>query len=95
MIRLVWVAGLVFAMSSAGLADDPAGHARLDLAGWTVYLSDALRESDAAATETAIDLLRSQLEAVAKLIPTEPLARLRETRIWLSPTPARAGPTGE
>lgn len=71
------------------------GHLTLKLEGWTIHVSDELRKSDAAATDEALRLLEAQLKEVVRVIPAGLLANLRLVRIWLSPTPAGFGPTGE
>ncbi|MBS0262328.1 MAG: hypothetical protein JSS02_10290 [Planctomycetes bacterium] len=71
------------------------GHQTLNVEGWTVHVSDQLKLDQPVSTETALRLLEAQLKEVVRVIPVEPLARLREVPLWLSPTPAGFGPTAE
>lgn len=72
-----------------------AGHETLNVVGWTVHISDALRAAEPTATEQAMRLLERQLRDVARTIPPEPLKELRKVRIWMSPQPTGFRPTGE
>lgn len=71
------------------------GYLTLELEGWTIHVSDELRRSAPAKTDEALRLLADQLKEVARVIPAEPLAKLRQVPIWLSPLPAGFKPTGE
>jgi hypothetical protein len=74
---------------------DVPGHVTLKIEGWTIHVSDELRQAEPAATDEALRLLESQLKEVVRVIPPEPLTQLREVPIWFSPVPKGFGPTGE
>lgn len=52
--------------------------------GWTVYIDPQLRQGEHAGVGArALDMLRSQLQRIAILVPPEPLAKLRDVKIWI------------
>jgi hypothetical protein len=81
--------------ASRQAATNVPGHLTLLLEGWTIHVSDELRRSAPAKTDEALRLLGEQLKEVARVIPLEPLAQLRQVPIWLSPLPQGFKPTGE
>jgi hypothetical protein len=62
--------------------------------GWTVNISETLREKDPIALDMALKLLETQLKTIWRVVPKRPLAHLLKVTLWLSPeypnTPARA-----
>jgi hypothetical protein len=71
------------------------GHLTLRVEGWTIHVSDELHKVEAAATDEALRLLEAQLKEVVRVIPSAPLAQLRQVPIWFSPLPEGFRPTGE
>ncbi|HEY5315350.1 MAG TPA: hypothetical protein VIK18_22655 [Pirellulales bacterium] len=61
------------------------GHQTLKIEGWTVFVSDRLREQEAGATDAALALLREQLRGIVQYVPAQPLACLRTVPLWFSP----------
>jgi hypothetical protein len=55
------------------------------MSGWTVHISSDLLKNDLAATNTALDLLATQLENIVRMVPPFPLAELRKVPLWISP----------
>lgn len=53
--------------------------------GWTVLVNDQLLRDDKTLTATALDLLRTQLQEIARVVPAAAVARLREVPLWFSP----------
>lgn len=60
-------------------------HETRDVAGWTVHVSRSLLEHDARHTRRALELLRSQLEEVGRVVPPAAVAELRKVPLWFSP----------
>jgi|GEM_PF-639676 len=63
--------------------------------GWTVRVSDGLFEADKAATERALELLTSQLQEVARVVPPAAVAELRKVPLWFSPEYPNVEPRAE
>jgi len=53
--------------------------------GWTVHIKTSLLENERPLTEKALDLLQRQLTEIARVVPTEAVAKLREVPLWFSP----------
>ena len=53
--------------------------------GWSVLVSERLLAEEKAATERALELLRTQLNQIVRVVPTPALAKLREVTLWFSP----------
>ena len=64
------------------------------VAGWTVYVHSACLATNAAATARALELLRTQLEQIVRVVPPSAVTELRKVQLWFSPeypkTPPRA-----
>jgi len=56
-----------------------------DISGWTVHVNRALLATNAATTEQALELLKIQLEGIARAVPVVAVAELRKVSLWLSP----------
>lgn len=56
-----------------------------DVAGWTVHVSRELLSSEAAATATALKILRTQLEEIARVMPAPAVKALMQVPLWISP----------
>jgi hypothetical protein len=70
--------------SETGRAGRPRYETRT-VAGWTVRVRKELLEEEPDATARALELLRGQLEEVARVVPAAAVARLREVPLWMSP----------
>lgn len=86
---LAGLAAMSVANSAAGqMSKQPAaaaGYQTLKIEGWTVHVSDRLRDGQADATEKALALLREQLRIIAERVPAQPLKFLRTVPLWFSP----------
>lgn len=83
-----------FADESTGPAQ-VAGYDTQMIDGWTVHVSEKLKEEQPEQVRNAIDLLRDQLRLVKQLLPPEAYAKIDHVPIWFSPTYPGFGPTGE
>jgi dipeptidyl-peptidase-4 len=64
----------------------PAGESQTQsIAGWTVHVRKELPAGDAVATQRALDLLRTQLEEIVRVVPAAAVAELRAVPLWFSP----------
>jgi hypothetical protein len=70
-------------------------HETRTIQGWTVQISEALRQKDPAALEWALVLLMSQLKTICRLVPPKPLSELKRVTLWLSPEYTGFGPRAE
>ncbi len=70
----------------------PAGFETRDLAGWTVFISDALKTQEPEATGKAITILEGQLANIVKVVPAPAVAALRHVPIWMTPPPPKGRP---
>ncbi len=61
-----------------------AGMRTRDVAGWTVHVSESLLANDAAATDRALVMLKTQLEEIVRVVPSAAVAELRKVPLWLS-----------
>jgi hypothetical protein len=73
-----------------------AGPAFIDetVVGWTVKVSAAFQRSHPQLAEQALALLREELAAIARTVPSQRLASLRQATIWLDER-VPSGPDGE
>ena len=55
------------------------------VAGWTVHVHSACLATNAAATARALDLLRTQLEQIVRVVPPPAVTELRKVQLWFSP----------
>jgi len=55
------------------------------IAGWTVHINPKLFAQDATATMKAVELLKAQLEEVARVVPPRAVDELRKVHLWISP----------
>ena len=53
--------------------------------GWTVLVNEQLLGEDKALTTAALELLRTQLQEIARVVPAGAVVRLREVPLWFSP----------
>ena len=91
-------------VSTANRADDaPAPHAATPdathrthvVSGWTVLVDTRLLETHAEDTRRALELLRRQLDEIARVVPSHAVERLREVPLWFSPPYPGVGPAAE
>jgi len=83
--RAAVVVACVVGRADAGRADPPAGHRSHAVEGWTVHVSERLRERQPDDLERALALLRGQLAEVVRVVPATARAELQETPLWFSP----------
>lgn len=86
--------------ATIALAAPPAsqaieGHQTLQIEGWTVHVSKTLQSEHPQKTQAALDGLGDQLKQITELIPSGPLAHLRQVPLWLSPVPEGFGAKAE
>jgi hypothetical protein len=70
-------------------------HETRDLLGWTLHINKQLLATDAAATETAVSLLKRQLAEVVRVVPPVAVAELKKTPLWFSPEYPGVSPKAE
>lgn len=85
---------LAMAQTAAGTAT-AAGYQTLSIEGWTVHVSDRLRDGQADATDNALALLRQQLKLIVQRVPAQPLKFLRTVPLWFSPVYPGVPPKAE
>lgn len=58
----------------------------IEMEGWTVRVNEVLLEKDqAAGTEHALGLLRTQLKEIVRIVPKSAVAELQKVPLWISP----------
>jgi hypothetical protein len=55
------------------------------MAGWTVHVSTHLLDKEPVATARALELLKTQLEEIARVAPQAAVAELQKVPLWVSP----------
>src|SRR5262245_26267575 len=63
--------------------------------GWRTLVNERLWAEDKAATERALELLRTQLKEILRTVPHEAVVKLREVTLWFSPEYPGVKPTAE
>lgn len=53
--------------------------------GWTVLIDERLLDKQKEKTARALELLRAQLQEIARVVPPRAVAKLREVTLWFSP----------
>ncbi|QDV81689.1 sulfatase-like hydrolase/transferase [Stieleria magnilauensis] len=71
------------------------GYVSRAVEGWPVRIREQLLQTQAEATERALELLAEQLRTVKRLIPQPAVERLIDVPIWFSPKYEGFGPSGE
>ncbi len=66
-----------------------------DVAGWTVHISQELLFREAAATATALEIMRAQLEEIVRVVPAPAVKALKQVPLWISPEYPGTGPKAE
>lgn len=66
-------------------ANGITGYEPREFAGWQVKVSRKLLQSDGAAVERAVALLKSMLDDIVRAVPAAAVAELREVPLWMSP----------
>lgn len=62
-----------------------ADYRQQQVEGWTVHMSERLLAEQKEATAKALELLRTQLAEIVRVVPSNAVARLREVPLWFSP----------
>ena len=92
LVANVWFALTVCAENSPlGIPDSPT---RV-ISGWTVHVSGRLLDEESVATARALELLRSQLEEIAHVVPQTALVELQKVPLWVSPEYLNVEPRAE
>jgi len=64
------------------------------VSGWTVHVNRELLDKDPKATARALELLKTQLDEIVRVVPAKAVKDLRKVQLWFSPeypsTPPRA-----
>ncbi len=71
------------------------GHEIRSVAGWQVHVSKRLLQQEGPATARALELLKVQLEAVARVVPKPVVTRLQQVPLWFSPEYPGVRPAAE
>lgn len=78
------IAGLI--AISFLLGGTEAAHYRTNVVeGWVVVVNERLIAEDKVPTEKALEILRSQLMEIVRVVPGPAVAKLREVTLWFSP----------
>jgi hypothetical protein len=72
-----------------------ASYQTKSIEGWTALVDERLLSGDKSGTLHALDLLRSQLKEIVRVVPAPAVAKLREVRLWFSPEYSGFKPTAE
>ena len=72
-----------------------AGHEIRSVAGWQVRVSKRLLQEEGPATTRALELLKTQLEAVVRVVPKPAVTRLQQVPLWFSREYPGVRPTAE
>src|SRR5262245_47546879 len=93
---LLWCL-IVFGSTSAIAKDNiPSGHwEKREIVGWTVHVSSKLLANDAQATDRALELLKSQLEEIVRVVPPAAVVELKKVSLYMSPEYEGFGPSAE
>ncbi|MDG2166328.1 MAG: zinc-dependent peptidase [Opitutales bacterium] len=85
-VVLLVLAGVVFQSSTRAqsLSLSVDGYTSQMLKGWTVYVSDELREQRPKETERALELLKGQCTKVINVVPQSTVTELQKVRLWVS-----------
>lgn len=73
----------------------PASFQTNSIEGWTALVDERLLAEDKEAIERALELLRTQLQEIVRVVPPEAVMKLREERLWFSPEYPGVQPTAE
>jgi len=95
MSRYLWV-GIALALCLVRLFAEPAkgiaagerpgtAYSITQIEGWTIHINSALLENEKALTDRALELLRKQLEEIARVVPSKSVTKLRAVPLWFSP----------
>ena len=88
------IAGVIVVSLLLGGAEAP--HYRTNvLEGWTVVVNERLLADEKVATEKALEILRSQLKEIVRVVPAPAVAQLREVTLWFSPEYSGVKPRAE
>jgi dipeptidyl-peptidase-4 len=63
--------------------------------GWTVHVNRTLLSTDSAKTERALQLLKDQLDEIARVVPENSVTELKKVSLWFSPEYAGTPPRAE
>lgn len=66
-----------------------------DIAGWSVHIRRELLTQDAAITARALELLKSQLDEIVRVVPAAAVAELQKVPLWVSPEYPKVTPRAE
>jgi hypothetical protein len=97
-LLLVLICSLAFLEIQPSYCTEPAkipGHQTQSIEGWTLHISDKLLDQDTAATQQAVELLRLQLQEVARVVPAPAVVELRKVPLWFSPEYSGVTPRAE
>lgn len=94
-LALLVLALSVLAFASGVQALPATGYRTNTVEGWTVLVNETLLAEDPLPTEEALELLRSQLREIVRLVPAPAVAKLRGVTLWFSPEYPNVRPTAE
>ncbi|MEZ5385114.1 MAG: zinc-dependent peptidase [Prosthecobacter sp.] len=72
-----------------------AQHQTQQLSGWTVHVSTRLIKQDEPALKQALQLLKSQLDEIVRVVPAKAVAELRKVPLWINPQYPNSRPRAE
>ena len=64
-----------------------------EILGWTLNISPKLIADSPKETEKAVELLRSQLEEIKRVVPADAVAEIKKVPLWFSPEDPKTRPT--
>jgi hypothetical protein len=99
-MRGVFAIGLItFSLRAAQIetlaAASVYSYEQREMEGWNVFVRRELLDQDAPLTGCALELLRKQLQEIARVVPTNALQYLRRVPLYFSPESPAHQPTAE
>jgi len=70
-------------------------HQERHISGWMVHVSTKLAEQDAPALEKALQMLRTQLDEIIRVVPAPAVVELQKVPLWINPEYSGIHPRAE
>lgn len=81
---LIILFSLLLVVGTQGASIEVEGYTPQMMAGWTVYVSDELRDQRPEETKRALELLKGQCRKVINVVPASAVSELQKVRLWVS-----------
>jgi hypothetical protein len=92
-MKITLVALLFVAMRL--VAQETPTYVHREIAGWKVHVNVKLVEADSTALEKAMELLRSQLDEIVRVVPAKAVVELRKVPLYFNPEYPKTRPRAE